>query len=163
MTTGTIVTKGTRLFFASSPSEVLRVACATGISGLGGAADQIEQTCLDSEEREYVRGMLNPGAITVPINFIARSAAHQAILDLRESGETISWMIVLSDNVMADAAFTIASSDGRLESPGPTTAEFLGYVADFNIDIAVNEIVRATLTIQRSGAVVWNTPVADLP
>lgn len=160
MTTGTVSTKGTRLFFAKSDSEILKVACATGITGLGGAADQIDQTCLDSQEREYVRGMLNPGQLTVPINFIPRSAAHQALMTLRESGETISWMIVLSDQT-GDP--TISTSDGRLESPGATTFEFLGYVADFQFDITVNEIVRGTLTIQRSGGVVSRLPTADLP
>lgn len=159
MTDGVIQTKGTRLFFAKSDSEVLKVACATGITGLGGAADQIETTCLDSQEKEYVRGMPNPGQITVPVNFIPRSAAHQALLGLKETGESISWLIALSDSA-ADPS--IASSDGRLESTDPTTAEFLGYLADINVDIATNEIVRATLTIQRSGAVVWNLPQADL-
>lgn len=159
MTQGVLTTKGTKLWFAKSDSEVLNVACATGITGLGGAADQIDQTCLSSEEREYARGMLNPGQITVPINLIPRSASHQALLALRESGETISWLIALSDSV---ATPTIATSDGRLESSDPTTFEFLGYVADFNIDVTVNEIVRATLTIQRSGAVVSNLPAADL-
>lgn len=160
MTAGVLTTKGTRLFFAKSDSEVLKVACATGITGLGGAADQIDQTCLDSQEREYARGMLNPGQITVPINLIPRSAAHQALLGLRESGETISWMIVLSDQ---SGDPQISTSDGRLESPGATTAEFLGYVADFSLDVAVNEIVRGTLTVQRSGGVVYKLPTADLP
>lgn len=159
MTDGVLETKGTKLWFARLDSEVLKVACATGITGLGGAADQIDTTCLDSQEREYVRGMLNPGQVTVPINFIPRSAAHQALLELRESGATVSWLIALSDSA---ATPTINLSDARLESTDPTTAEFLAYIADFNIDVATNEIVRATLTLQRSGAVVWRLPTADL-
>lgn len=159
MTDGVITTKGTRLYFAKSDSEVLKVACATGITGLGGAADQIETTCLDSIEKEYVRGMPNPGVVSVPVNFIPRSAAHQALLALKESGEVVSWLIALSDSA---AEPSIGTSDGRLESSDPTTAEFLGYLADMNIDIATNEIVRATLSVQRSGAPVWNLPNADL-
>lgn len=159
MTTGVLETKGTRLFFAATDSEILKVACPTGISGLGGAGDQIEKTCLDSIEREYTRGMLNPGPITVPINFIARSAAHQALITLRDSGDTISWMIVLSDQAGSPTTF---DSNSRLVSPGATTAEFLGYVADINFDIGLNEIVRGTVTIQRSGAVEWTLPTADL-
>jgi hypothetical protein len=159
MTEGVIKTKGTRLFFVSSESDVLKVACATGITGLGGAADQIDQTCLESEESEYVAGMNKPGVITVPINFIPRSAAHQALLDLDDNKEVVSWLIALSDSA-ADP--TIANSDERLESSDPTTVEFLSYVSDFNVDIVTNEIVRATLTLQRSGAKVWNLPTADL-
>jgi len=35
-------------------------------------------------------------------------------------------------------------------------------VADFEIDIQTNEIVRATLNLQRSGPKNWNFPAADL-
>lgn len=165
MTTGTIKSQGTKLYFAfpaesSSTPTILRVACPTGISGLGGAANQIDITCLDSAEMEYARGLLNPGQVTVPINFIARSESHQALLDLRESGGTISWMMVLSDQ---SAAPTAVNSEDRLVSPGETTAEFLAYVADFTFDAPMNDIIRGSLTLQRSGAAVWDLPTADLP
>lgn len=159
MTIGVIKTQGTRLFFAVSESAIHKVACATGITGLGGARDQIDATCLDSTEREYEGGFPNPGQVTVPVNFIPRSAAHQALLTLRESGDTISWMIVFSNQAGSP---TVQDSEGHLDSPGATTAEFLGYIADFNIDIATNELVRASLIIQRSGGVDWTLPTADL-
>lgn len=159
MTTGVIKTQGTDLYFAVSESAIHKVACATGITGLGGAAPQINTTCLDSSEQEYERGLLDPGQVTVPVNFIPRSAAHQALVALRASGDTVSWMIVLSDQTGAP---TVQDSTGHLDSPGATTAEFLGYLADLTIDIATNEIVRATLLIQRSGEVDWTLPAADL-
>lgn len=159
MTIGTVKTQGTRLFFAVSASEIHKVACATGIQGLGGARDQIDITCLDSDEREYSGGFANPGQVTIPINFIPRSASHQALMGLKETGATISWMIVLSDQTGSP---TVLDTSDRLNSPGATTAEFLGYVADFNADIGTNEIVRGTLTVQRSGGVVWEFPTADL-
>jgi hypothetical protein len=163
MTTGVIETKGTRLYFNSaegSPSSILKVACATGITGLGGPADQIDITCLDSEEAESRPGFKRPAVVSVPINFIPRSAAHQALLDLEESGDTVDWMIVFSDQ---DGAPTTLDGDGNLVSPGATSVRFNGYVQDFNIDVATNEIVRATLSIQRSGAKEWDLPAADLP
>ena len=122
MSIGTVKTQGTRLFFAVSTESILKVACPTGITGLGGPGGQIPTTCLDSVEMEYDRGMLDPGQLTVPINFIPRSAAHQALIELRETGEKISWMIVFSDYVGAGPTTVTA---GRLVSPGETTAEFL--------------------------------------
>jgi hypothetical protein len=157
MTTGVVKTQGTRLYFAAAASDILKVACPTGANGLGGAANQIDTTCLDSEEMEKARGLLDPGQITVPINFIPSSASHQALQDLRASGETVSWMVVLSDQ---SAEPVNTDSNDRIVSPGPTTAEFLAYVADFSIDIATNEIVRATLTLQRSGPINWDFPSA---
>jgi hypothetical protein len=159
MTTGTIETKGTRLYFAVDGSDILKVACATGIQGLGGPGAQINQTCLDSQEMEYFKGMKDPAQVSVPVNFIPRSAAHQALQVLDDSGEAISWMLVLSDQ--PDGPVTL-DSDGRLASPGPTSVEFLAYVADFEIDIQTNEIVRGTLTLQRSGPKTWDFPAADL-
>lgn len=163
MTTGTVKTKSTRLFFvdsAVSPLEIRKVACATGVQGLGGPADQIDKTCLDSEEREFEQGFVTPDPVSVPINFIPRSAAHQALIALKESGDTVSWMVVMSDQT--GTPNSLNGSD-RIVSPGGTTAEFLGYVADFTLDVQTNDIVRATLTIQRSGAVEWTFPAADLP
>lgn len=159
MTQGVIRTQNTDLYFAEESSSIFKVACAAGVSGLGGAADQIDTTCLDSAEREYARGMLNPGQVSVPINFIPRSAAHQALIRVRDSGETISWMVVLSDQSGAPNSL---DTDGRLVSPGATTFEFLAYISDLTFDVALNEIVRATLTLQRSGAIVSNLPSADL-
>jgi hypothetical protein len=161
MTIGTIETKGTKLFFLTStgsPQEIHKVACATGITGLGGPADQIDTTCLDSEEAESKQGFKRPAPVSVPINFIPRSAAHQALDALYESGEVVDWMVVFSDQ-----AGTPTETSGELVSPGATTVRFNGYVADFNIDVATNEIVRGTLTIQRSGAKTWDWPTADLP
>lgn len=169
MTAGTIRTKGTRLYFASpllasnddADGVVIKyVNCATGIQGLGGAADQIDITCLDSAEREFSQGMANPGQITVPFNIIPSLEAHQALFALYSGGNTISWMICFSDAVDAGDVPVAVDSDQRLVSTGPTTAEFLGYVSDVNLDIQTNEIVRGTLVIQRSGAVVFDWPAA---
>lgn len=162
MTTGVIETKGTRLFFlnsSGSPQDILKVACATGISGLGGAADQIDITCLDSEEAESRPGFKRPAVVQVPVNMIFRSAAHQAILDLEESGEVVDWMIVFSDNPTA----VPTEAAGLLVSPGPTSVRFQGYVTDTDLTIGNNEIVRGTISIQRNGAKVWDLPTADLP
>lgn len=159
MTTGTLKTQGTRLYFAVSESAIHKVACASGIQGLGGARTQINKTCLDSEEEEFEAGFNTPGQVTIPLNLIPRSASHQALLELKESGDTVSWMIVLSDQAGAP---TVQDSTGHLDSPGATSAEFLGYVADLNVDISGNEIVRATLLVQRSGGIDWTLPAADL-
>jgi|SRR5690606_26556369 len=165
MTVGTIETKGTRLFFLNgpgSPQDILKVACPTGIEGLGGAGSQIATTCLDSQEMEYKRGMKDPSQINLPINFIPRSASHQALEALDESGEVVDWMIVFSDQDANPTAFADVDGVNNIVSPGATSVRFQGYVADLNINVQTNEIVRATITIQRTGAKEWAWPTADL-
>ncbi len=161
MTVGTVETKGTELFFVdnqtSSVAAVIKLSCPTGITGIGGAADQIDITCLDSAEREFARGFQNPSAISVPFNFIPSANSHQVLFDLKDSGETIGWLICLSEGTTAP---TLDSNDDLVPPSGRTSLAFQGYVADLNLDIATNEIVRGTLSIQRSGAV---TPYFNAP
>lgn len=167
MTTGTIRTKGTRLYFATPTDAssddpdgvtIKYVLCATGVQGLGGAADQIDISCLESQEREYVQGMANPGQVTVPFNMIPSAGSHQALMALQASGAVIGWMVTFSDAVTAGTVPVSIDSNGRLVSTGPTTAEFLGYVSDVTIDVQTNEIVRGNLIVQRSGAIEWDWP-----
>lgn len=157
MTAGVLKTQGTHLYFAnptSSDAELVKLSCPTGISGLGGARDQIDITCLDNtEDREYLPGLGNPGQMSVPFNFIPSHISHQVLFDLKESGEVIDWIVCLSDGT---AAPTI-DVGGEVTPPAlRTSAEFRGFVQDVNIDIATNEKVTGTLTVQRSGKVNWN-------
>ncbi|HGM6772867.1 TPA: phage tail tube protein [Stenotrophomonas maltophilia] len=164
MTEGVIKTQGSELFtvdkLSSSVASVLKFECPTGITGLGGAADQIESTCLDTVgDKEYEGGLGNPGQVSVPFNFIPRSGSHQILFDLKASREVLPWLIGLSDGITVP---TLDTEDELVPpaSPTRTSIAFRGYVSDLNIDIATNEIVRGTLTIQRSGGVVphWNGP-----
>lgn len=157
MTTGIVKTQGTELFtvdaLTSSVAAVLKIACPTGITGLGGQADQIETTCLDATvDREYARGLGNPGQVTVPFNFIPTNSSHQFLDALKAAGDVVEWMICLSDGT-ADP--TLDSFDSLVAPAGRTSAHFNAYVSDINYDIATNEIVRGTMTLQRSGVVTW--------
>lgn len=159
MTTGTVKTQGTELFFVdtltSSVAAIVKLACPTGITGLGGAADQIETTCLDAMvDKEYVRGLGNPGQVTVPFNLIPREVSHQLLFDLKEAGLTLNWLACLSESATDP---TVLDSNDKMVAPADRTSfAFEAYIADVNIDIATNEIVRGTLTLQRSGAVTFN-------
>ena len=157
MTTGIVKTQGTELFtvdaLTSSVAAVLKIACPTGITGLGGAADQIEITCLDATvDREYARGLGNPGQVSVPFNFIPTNSSHQCLIDLKDSGDVVEWMVCLSEGT-ADP--TLNSVDALVAPAGRTSVKFSAYISDLNFDIATNEIVRGTMTLQRSGNTTW--------
>jgi hypothetical protein len=170
MTQGTLKTQGTELFgidtLTTTDPTIFKMACPTGISGLGGAADQLDDTCLDSTERTFKRGLGNPGQVTVPFNFIPSHLSHQLLEALKEDGRNLRWMIAFSDGTAIPTVAVDSDGAGAFEAPASplrTTAEFEAYIADLNIDVATNEIVRGTLTLQRSGVVTWHyngpTPV----
>lgn len=148
-----IKSQGTELFYVRPSSEptLVKLHCPTGITGLGGAADQIETTCLsDTNDKQYVRGLGNPGQVSAPVNFEPSQASHQDMFDLKASGETLEWIIGLSDGT---ATPTLDSNDDPVAVAGRTFIRFSGYIADWALDIAGNDIVKGTLTIQRSGSV----------
>lgn len=166
MTTGTLKTQGTELFLVDSLSAsvaaVLKFACPTGITGIGtGAKDQLEDTCLDNlVDKTFKGGLGNPGQISIPFNFIPSTGSHQILWDLKESGDVVEWLAGLSDGT---AAPTLDVNDEMVPPASPlrTSIAFDAYVSDLSIDIATNEIVRGTLTLQRSGPErpYWNGPV----
>jgi hypothetical protein len=158
VTTGTVKTQGTELFVidasvTSSEEEMYKIACPTGISGLGGARDQIEQTCLDTTgDKEFAAGLGNPGQVSVPFNLIPRNNSHQFLFAWKEAGVNMKWLVCLSESATQPSVDT----DGEFVKPTDrTTIAFTAYVADVNIDLATNEIVRGTLTLQRSGSVTF--------
>lgn len=158
MTTGTIVSQGTQLFFVdtvtSSVAAIVKMACPTGISGLGGPRDQIEDTCLDTTgDRTYKAGLGNPGQVTVPFNLVPREGSHQLLFTLKELGTVLKWIECLSESTTEP---TLDSDDTFIAPNDRSSFEFDAYIADVNIDAATNDLVRGTLILQRSGSVVFN-------
>jgi hypothetical protein len=163
MTTGTVRTQGTELFvvdtISSSVAELIKIACPTGVTGLGGAADQIEDTCLDTiGDKTYQAGLGNPGQVSVPFNLIPRETSHQALFVWKQDGSVMKWILCMSESTTDP---TLDSLDAIVPPATRSSIEFDAAVVDVNIDVATNEIVRGTLTLQRSGNVTFNayTPV----
>jgi hypothetical protein len=160
MTVGTIRSQGTELFVADtvrhSTATIVKMLCPTGVQGLGGPRSQINDTCLDAKDEEtFTAGLATPGQVTVPFNFIPSGQGHQFLFDWKEAGTKMRWMIGFSDGV----AIPTLNGNGQFvppASPQRTTAEFTAFVADVNLDIATNDIVKGTLLLQRSGAVQWH-------
>ena len=157
MTTGTVRTQGTELFviddITTTDPTIVKMACPTGISGLGGARDQIEDTCLDTVgDKTYQAGLGNTGQISVPFNLIPREQSHQQLFAFKEDGRVMKWIACLSE---AGTDPTIDTDAAFVPPADRSSFAFDAYVSDVNIDIATNEIVRGTLTLQRSGSVVF--------
>ena len=148
----TVRTKGTELWLldtTATPPEFIKIGCPTGISGLGGAKSQIETTCLDSDEQEFVAGVAQPGAITVNLDFDPQKISHAELWALSGSGDTRTWVIGFSDGT---APPTAAAGPVITYPTTRTYIEFTGYVSDMPLDFALNSVVKSAMQIQRSGA-----------
>jgi hypothetical protein len=158
MTIGTVVSQGTELFFvdtlSSSVPEIVKMACPTGITGLGGAKDQIEDSCLDTVgDKTFKAGLGNPGTVTVPFNLVPRDGSHQVLFQLKDAGTVLKWIECLSES---ETDPTLDTDDTFIAPTDRSSFEFEGYIADVTIDAATNDLVRGTMLIQRSGSVVFN-------
>ena len=153
MTTGLVKTQGTHIFFVDNTTDsngsIVKLSCPTGAQDGGGAKDQIEVTCLDAlEDKEFVGGLGNPGAFTIPFNLIPRDGSHQALGELKRSGAVVDWMVALSES---DTPPTLGGNGDMVAPADRTTFRFPAFILDVVFDIAGNEVVRGTISLQRTG------------
>jgi len=153
-------TAGTHLFLldpeAATPAPV-KFKCPTGITGAtAGARSRIDTTCLDEEDSmSYVAGLADANALSVPFVLDPTALSHQQLFELKKSSKGLLWYLGFSDG---KAAPTVAAK--LLVAPAARSGLLLpGYIADLDIDVANNEVVRGTMTIQRTGAytATWKT------
>lgn len=148
-----IKSQGTELYWASGPTAVTKAVCITSVSGLGGAREQLEVTCMDdTQDKAYESGLGSPSPVTVGFNIHKDELSHEALLALKATGAVVSFGIYGSDAVTAPTA--VASVMQAVT--GRVSMRFSGYVSDINIDIQSQNIWRGTVTIQRSGAVIFD-------
>jgi hypothetical protein len=147
-----IKSQKTELYWASAATTATRVVAASSISGLGGAADQIETTTLDNDtDKTFVGGLNNPGQVTVAFNVHSGEVAHEDLFALKASKEVVSW------GIYSPGATTPTAVGSAMQVVATrASAIFDGYVADINVDIGSNDVWKGSITIQRSGAVAFD-------
>lgn len=147
-----VKTQGTQLFVidptASGGPEIITVLCATSLSGLGAAREQIETTCLEDDSRSYVGGLATPGQLTVNLNFDPANESHLALYNLWKSNTDFEFAIGFGPETSVPTIGTGGEFDF------PTDRTFIaasGYVSDLPLEIGLNTVVTAAIPIQLSG------------
>lgn len=159
MSDDVIKTQGTKLYIVDSTgseSKVVKFDCPTGITGLGaGAVSNIPTTCLDAKKADTsIGGLEAPGPMSAPFIFKPTKESHQGVLTSLK-GLTTQFMVCMSDTTSAPTL----DSNGDLDPPASgTSGWFSGYITEVSIDMAANDKVVGTMTIQRSGEIDWQFP-----
>ncbi len=156
-----ILTQGTQVFAlvppltGAGPKTVMAIECATSFDPGGSPAEQVEDTCLESQERSYKKGLRTPGQASLGLNADPNNASHIRLHQLSETDgdTTIKWVVGWSDGV-APPTLNTAGDDFELPE-SRTWFAFQGYVADFPFSFAQNAVVASTVSIQRSGGSAW--------
>ena len=156
-----ILTQGTQVFAlvppftGPGPKTVMAIECATSFDPGGSPAEQVEETCLEDQERRYKKGLRTPGQATLGLNADPNSPSHIRLHQLSEADgdTTIKWVVGWSDGT-APPTLNTAGDDFELPE-SRTWFAFQGYVADFPFSFAQNAVVASTVSIQRSGGSAW--------
>ena len=155
-----IKTQGTHIYLVdklTTPATptLVNLLCPASVSGVGtGSRDQIDVTDLDAlSDRAFVSGLSSPSSLSIPYNFDPSQVSHKLLNALKADGSVTDFMICLSDGTIAPTLVA-----GVLTAPAATartSIKFSCYVSENTIEIATNDVVKGTLTVQRSGAESW--------
>jgi len=155
------LTQGTQVYFIDPDTDTLtEVTCALSFNPGGAPVDQIETTCLTATAKTYLPGLRSPGQATMEINADPTKTDHLRLFALANSGTTaFPWAIAWSDGTSDPSVDSSGEFDVSLDSNGDSTLRsfvlFNAYVSDFPFDFAINSVVKATVTLQRSGTAQW--------
>lgn len=153
-----IFAQGSELYYIDPETKaVVKFDCPTGFNPGGSPADQLEDTCLDSLDKTFKKGLRTPGQATVAFNPDPKYASQVRLYELfnedTDENLNIEWAIGWSDG---KGIVPTVDSDGQFVFPTTRTwLPFTGYVADFPFDFQTNTLVTSTMAIQRSGRSVW--------
>jgi acetylornithine deacetylase/succinyl-diaminopimelate desuccinylase-like protein len=120
----------------ASPTAFQTIANVIDFSGPGGQASVIDITNLASTAREKRMGLPDEGQLTFNVNLDPDAASHQALRDARKNRTQCEFRVTLTDTTN-------------------TTLTFLGYVLGFVVSGAVDDVVKAAITVEIDGAVTW--------
>lgn len=149
-----VKTQGTQLYIldpeATGGCAILKVECATAISGLSNPREQIDVTCLESDTREFVGGLSTPGTISVTVNFDPANESHYRLYELwRDNADNFTAAIGFGGPRDVDP--TVGTACTFDYPTNRTFVEFSAYVADVPLEAALNSVWTSAITFQISG------------
>lgn len=106
----------------------------TSFDGPSGSATVIDSTTLASVAKEKLMGLPDEGQFSFEFNYDPSDASHLAL-------------------VTARAARTLKQFE--IDFNGTDVATFSGYVTNFSIQGAVDDLIGGAATIEITGAVTW--------
>lgn len=131
--TGTISIQG---------NEYSRIAAVTGFNGPSGSAGVIDITSLDSTAKEKLIGVRDEGQLSLDVLLDNEATALQTALIEDRATRT-------------KRTFDITFTDEPDSSSQPSGSNFDGYVSGFSVTGAVDDAVKAAITIEIDGPVHW--------
>jgi hypothetical protein len=119
-----------------SPTAFQTLSNITDFSGPGGQASVIDVSNLSSTRREKLMGLPDEGQFTLTLNWDPDDTVHQLLRTLRNNRSRAEFKITLTDTT-------------------PVTGIFFGYVLGVTLSGAVDQAIKAAVSIEIDGAITW--------
>lgn len=150
MATAFVASQGTEIFLLPPDgTDAIAMSCPTSVSQSGGERNMVEVLCLNALDPEFISGSRAPTTWSIPFALVPTDSTHQELFDLEESGEAAQFCIALSDGT-ADPTVV---DDDLVPPTGRTSFSFEALIMGVVIEIATNDVVRGTLSLQVSGPI----------
>ncbi len=153
-----IKSNGTQVY-AVIGEAVVRFSCPKAFSFGEDSFSKIDATCLDSDTKDYERGLRDPGEGSIQIDLDDENASHMQLIQLADSGEKVEWHVGSSHSKTAptyEAVAGIDLPDDRI------WWSFKGYLSPSAPTVEQDALVGYTFKLVRTSAVV-TTPRAVTP
>ncbi len=151
-----IKSKHTQLFIAIAAAEVVKVTRLRSVGFPDGQASEIDISDFDDDWDKFVAGRKATGSTTIEINYDATD--HQKIEALHTSGAVVDFLVTAPKSE-TEGVEKPEAVDGVITPPTDVVSkQFKGFVQNFAVQVADNDIWKATITIRGSGAVITHRP-----
>lgn len=145
-----VKSNGTQIF-AVIGAAVVRFSCPKAFSFGEDSFSKIDATCLDSETKDYERGLRDPGEGSLQIDLDDENASHLQLIQLADSGEKIEWHVGSSHSKTVPTYEAV----GGIDLPEDRIWwSFQGYINPSAPTIEQDTLVGYTFTLVRTSAVI---------
>lgn len=161
------LTQGTHLYFLNTSGEtpeVVKVDCATSLNPGSDPIGEIDDTCLESNEMEYLAGMRNPGSATVGLRPDGDYDSHITMWNLSrmDPSPKMDWAVGWSDGTVkprfGQGVESVAVSEGGTGYDQATTTvtfsdpeDSAGKTATGTVTVVNGAVTDITVTDPGSG------------
>ncbi len=137
--------------FAVIAGAVVRFSCPKAFTFGEDSFSKIDATCLDSDTKDYERGLRDPGEGSIQIDLDDENASHLQLIALADSGEKVEWYVGSSHN-QTPPTYEVGTGIDLPETR--IWWSFQGYLNPAAPTIEQDSLIGYTFTLVRTSAVI---------
>ena len=148
--------KHSQLFIAVGETEVVKVTRLRSVGFPDGQASEIDISDFDDDWDQFVAGRKATGSTSIEV--VYDSEDHETLEELHETGEVVNFLVTAPLSETEGVPLPSAVNGVITPPTSVLSKQFNGFIQNFAVTVADNDVWRATITIRGSGAVTTHRP-----